>query len=250
MSMPLTGPRAGSVPEGITNPPIDDLLGQVSSKYALVIYAAKRARQINDYYSSSARACWSTSARWSSRARGRSRCPSRCARSRPACWSTPKASSKPCPRPGCCSWRGGRHRRLQGLRAAAAAHRVRALRAGAAHGVGAGVHRRGDVRGVVRSTRAHRRLRRRSRGAARQAGPGGRLVVVAPATADLLARAAHGRADDLLTAALLTARCPVLFAPAMHTEMWEHPATRANVALLRERGAVVLDPASGRLTGN
>jgi phosphopantothenoylcysteine decarboxylase/phosphopantothenate--cysteine ligase len=75
------------------------------------------------------------------------------------------------------------------------------------------------------------------------------LVVVAPATADILARAAHGRADDLLTAALLTARCPVLFAPAMHTEMWEHPATRANVALLRARGVVVLDPASGRLTG-
>ncbi|RTL66735.1 MAG: bifunctional phosphopantothenoylcysteine decarboxylase/phosphopantothenate--cysteine ligase CoaBC [Pseudonocardiaceae bacterium] len=75
------------------------------------------------------------------------------------------------------------------------------------------------------------------------------LVVVAPATADLLARAAHGRADDLLTAALLTARCPVLFAPAMHTEMWEHPATQDNVALLRSRGAVVLEPASGRLTG-
>ncbi len=75
------------------------------------------------------------------------------------------------------------------------------------------------------------------------------LVVVAPATADLMARAAHGRADDLLTAALLTARCPVLFAPAMHTEMWEHPATRDNVALLRSRGTVVLEPASGRLTG-
>jgi phosphopantothenoylcysteine decarboxylase / phosphopantothenate---cysteine ligase len=75
------------------------------------------------------------------------------------------------------------------------------------------------------------------------------LVVVAPATADLLARAATGRADDLLTATLLTARCPVLYAPAMHTEMWEHPATQANVALLRERGAVVLDPARGRLTG-
>ncbi|GAA3234981.1 bifunctional phosphopantothenoylcysteine decarboxylase/phosphopantothenate--cysteine ligase CoaBC [Pseudonocardia petroleophila] len=75
------------------------------------------------------------------------------------------------------------------------------------------------------------------------------LVVVAPATADLMARAAHGRADDLLTASLLTARCPVLFAPAMHTEMWEHPATRANVATLRERGVVVLEPASGRLTG-
>ncbi|GAB3597298.1 bifunctional phosphopantothenoylcysteine decarboxylase/phosphopantothenate--cysteine ligase CoaBC [Angustibacter peucedani] len=75
------------------------------------------------------------------------------------------------------------------------------------------------------------------------------LVVVAPATADLLARAAHGLADDLLTNTLLTARCPVLMAPAMHTEMWEHPATQANVATLRERGVTVLDPASGRLTG-
>jgi phosphopantothenoylcysteine decarboxylase/phosphopantothenate--cysteine ligase len=75
------------------------------------------------------------------------------------------------------------------------------------------------------------------------------LVVVAPATADLLARAAHGLAADLLTNTLLTARCPVLLAPAMHTEMWEHPATRANVATLRERGTIVLDPAVGRLTG-
>lgn len=75
------------------------------------------------------------------------------------------------------------------------------------------------------------------------------LVVVAPATADLLARAAAGRADDLLTATLLTARCPVIFAPAMHTEMWLHPATADNVATLRRRGVVVLEPASGRLTG-
>jgi phosphopantothenoylcysteine decarboxylase/phosphopantothenate--cysteine ligase len=75
------------------------------------------------------------------------------------------------------------------------------------------------------------------------------LVLVAPATADLLARAAMGRADDLLTATLLTARCPILFAPAMHTEMWLHPATVDNVATLRRRGAVVLEPASGRLTG-
>jgi len=75
------------------------------------------------------------------------------------------------------------------------------------------------------------------------------LVVVAPATADLLARAATGRADDLLTATLLTARCPVVMAPAMHTEMWQHPATVANVATLRARGVVVLDPAVGRLTG-
>jgi len=76
------------------------------------------------------------------------------------------------------------------------------------------------------------------------------LVVVAPATADLLARAVHGRADDLLTATLLTARCPVLFAPAMHTEMWLHPATVDNVATLRRRGVIVLEPASGRLTGS
>ena len=75
------------------------------------------------------------------------------------------------------------------------------------------------------------------------------LVLVAPATADLLARAAAGMSGDLLTAVLLTARCPVIFAPAMHTEMWEHPATRANVATLRERGCVVLEPAAGRLTG-
>ena len=75
------------------------------------------------------------------------------------------------------------------------------------------------------------------------------LVVVAPATADLLSRAATGRADDLLTATLLTARCPVMFAPAMHTEMWQHPATVENVATVRRRGGVVIEPASGRLTG-
>ncbi|WP_306338150.1 bifunctional phosphopantothenoylcysteine decarboxylase/phosphopantothenate--cysteine ligase CoaBC [Streptomyces sp. KL118A] len=75
------------------------------------------------------------------------------------------------------------------------------------------------------------------------------LVIVAPATADLLAKAAHGLADDLLTNTLLTARCPVVFAPAMHTEMWEHPATQENVATLRRRGALVVEPAVGRLTG-
>ncbi|REK88108.1 bifunctional phosphopantothenoylcysteine decarboxylase/phosphopantothenate--cysteine ligase CoaBC [Streptomyces inhibens] len=75
------------------------------------------------------------------------------------------------------------------------------------------------------------------------------LVVVAPATADLLAKAAHGLADDLLTNTLLTARCPVIFAPAMHTEMWENPATQENVATLRRRGAIVIEPAVGRLTG-
>ena len=75
------------------------------------------------------------------------------------------------------------------------------------------------------------------------------LVLVAPATADIMARAAAGMAQDLLTATLLTARCPVVYAPAMHTEMWEHPAPQHNVATLRGRGAIVVDPAVGRLTG-
>jgi phosphopantothenoylcysteine decarboxylase/phosphopantothenate--cysteine ligase len=80
-------------------------------------------------------------------------------------------------------------------------------------------------------------------------GKGADLVIVAPATADFMARAVAGLADDLLTTTLLAARCPVVFAPAMHTEMWDHPATRSNVATLRERGVHVFEPASGRLTG-
>ncbi|GAA2730030.1 bifunctional phosphopantothenoylcysteine decarboxylase/phosphopantothenate--cysteine ligase CoaBC [Pedococcus aerophilus] len=75
------------------------------------------------------------------------------------------------------------------------------------------------------------------------------LVVVAPATADLVAKAAHGLAGDLLTNVLLTARCPVVVAPAMHTEMYEHAATQANISTLIERGVHVIPPASGRLTG-
>jgi phosphopantothenoylcysteine decarboxylase / phosphopantothenate---cysteine ligase len=74
-------------------------------------------------------------------------------------------------------------------------------------------------------------------------------VVVVPATADLMARAATGRADDMLAATLLTTRAPVAMFPAMHTEMWLHPATVANVATLRSRGVFVSDPAVGRLTG-
>ena len=137
-----------------------------------------------------------------------------------------------------------RHRRVQGGRAAAQAHRGRPRR-----------HRRPDRGRAASSSAPHlgravappRRQPTsgptpttcRTCGSAAQAD----LVVVAPATADLLARAAHGLADDLLTNTLLTARCPVLFAPAMHTEMWEHPATVDNVATLRRRGGVVLEPA-------
>ncbi|MFM1787033.1 MAG: bifunctional phosphopantothenoylcysteine decarboxylase/phosphopantothenate--cysteine ligase CoaBC [Actinomycetota bacterium] len=76
-----------------------------------------------------------------------------------------------------------------------------------------------------------------------------KAIVVVPATADFMARLTHGRADDLLTATILTATCPIILAPAMHTEMWENPATQENVATLRKRGVVVLEPAVGRLTG-
>lgn len=76
------------------------------------------------------------------------------------------------------------------------------------------------------------------------------LIVVAPATADLLARAAHGLADDLLTNTLLMATCPIVMAPAMHTEMWLNSAVQENVRVLRSRGVIVLEPASGRLTGS
>lgn len=75
------------------------------------------------------------------------------------------------------------------------------------------------------------------------------LVVIAPATATVLARYAAGIADDLLTATLLVTRAPVLVAPAMHTEMWEHPSVQDNLATLRRRGVHVVDPESGRLAG-
>lgn len=75
------------------------------------------------------------------------------------------------------------------------------------------------------------------------------LVVIAPATADLMARLAHGHADDLLSTTVLATSAPVLLAPAMHTEMWHNPATQRNVALLREHGHTVMEPATGRLTG-
>jgi phosphopantothenoylcysteine decarboxylase/phosphopantothenate--cysteine ligase len=75
------------------------------------------------------------------------------------------------------------------------------------------------------------------------------LVIVAPATAKLIGKYAGGISDDLLTATLLATRAPVLIAPAMHTEMWEHPAVQANLSTLRDRGVHVVDPESGRLAG-
>jgi phosphopantothenoylcysteine decarboxylase/phosphopantothenate--cysteine ligase len=75
------------------------------------------------------------------------------------------------------------------------------------------------------------------------------LIIVAPATARLLADYRIGRSDDLLTATLIATRAPVMVAPAMHTEMWEHPAVRDNVGVLRDRGVHIVDPESGRLAG-
>ncbi|GAA2460419.1 bifunctional phosphopantothenoylcysteine decarboxylase/phosphopantothenate--cysteine ligase CoaBC [Agromyces soli] len=75
------------------------------------------------------------------------------------------------------------------------------------------------------------------------------LIVIAPATANSIAKLAAGLADDLLGNTVLASRAPLVIAPAMHTEMWEHAATRANIALLRERGVTVVGPAEGQLTG-
>src|SRR5215470_13870851 len=190
------------------------------------------------------------SARWSRPASRRSRCRSRCARPASGCsrWSRPR------PKPG-----PPMARVILGVGAGIAAykacellrllkeagHRVRVIPTpDALRFVGAptwaalsGEPVATDVWSDVAEV-PHVRL-----------GQTADLVLVAPATADLIARAAAGMAQDLLTATLLTARCPVLYAPAMHTEMWEHPATQHNVATLRERGAIVVDPAIGRLTG-
>lgn len=83
-----------------------------------------------------------------------------------------------------------------------------------------------------------------------QLGKEADLIIVAPATASFLARFASGIADDLLGNTLLVSTAPILLAPAMHTEMWNNPATISNVATLRARGVAVLDPAVGRLTGD
>src|SRR2546430_4119488 len=80
-------------------------------------------------------------------------------------------------------------------------------------------------------------------------GGGADLIVVAPATAKVIGKYTHGISDDLLTATLLATKAPVLVAPAMHTEMWEHAAVQENLAVLRARGVHVIDPEEGRLAG-
>ena len=246
---------AGTVanPEGITNPPIDELLDKTSSKYALVIFAAKRARQINAYYSQLGEGLLEYVG--------------------PLVETTPQEKplsiamreinagcsppSRPTSRePARVDGRqivlgvGGGIAAYKACELLRLLHRVRPSGPGGADRGRAALRRRADLGGAVRPAGRRRRLgRRATRCRTCALGQPADLVVVAPATADLLAKAAHGLADDLLTNTLLTARCPVVLAPAMHTEMWEHPATVDNVATLRAPRRVVIEPAVGRLTG-
>ena len=247
-----------STAEGITNPPIDELLERTQSKYALVIIAAKRARQINAYYSQLGEGLLEYVGPLVETA----------PQEKPLSIALREINSdliefKPERRPPAVEADAGptdrrSHCRVArivlgvggGIAAYKAADLLRKLTeaghdvtvvptASALQFVGAATWAALSHHPVATDVWTdadevpHVRLGREAD-----------LVVVAPATADLLARAAHGLADDLLTNTLLTARCPVLFAPAMHTEMWEHPATVDNVATLRRRGSVVLEPAS------
>ena len=264
--------------EGVTNPSIDDLLTKTDSKYKLVLYSAKRARQINAYYSQLGEGlleyvgplvdthvqekplsialreinddlltCEDVDpAELAAEEEAEARPPPSRPASRPTADRRPDGRSdrRPERRRGCLRGAGSRpsrrprrlrrHRGLQGVRAAAPVHRVRPRRDRRPDGRGAAVRRRRHLGGPVRQAGQPPRsgptsTRCRTSGSARPAD----LVVVAPATADLLARAAHGRADDLLTNVLLDRPVPGRLRPAMHTEMWEHPATQANVATLR-----------------
>ncbi len=260
--------------EGVTNPSIDDLLTKTDSKYKLVLYSAKRARQINAYYSQLGEGLLEYVGPLVDTLR-----PGEAALDR-----APRDQRRPP------DLRGRRPRRLAAE--AAAAEAARAGRRSSRSDVTSpdtpvhaslddvAVSRTGErprvvlgVGGGIAAYKACELLRRFTEsghdvtvvptaaalefvGAPTWAALSGKpvstevwtdvhevphvrigqtadLVVVAPATADLMARAAHGLADDLLTNTLLTARCPVVLAPAMHTEMWEHPATAANVATLR-----------------
>ena len=261
------------VAEGITNPPIDDLLTKTDSKYKLVLYSAKRARQINAYYSQLGEGLLEyvgplvdthvQEKPLSIALREINDDLLTCEDIDPeevaaeALAASAAASRRP-RRPNRPSSDAGgdlqamvngesRPRVVLGVSGGIAAYKACELlrrftesghdvtvvpTAAALEFVGAptwaalsGKPVSTDVWADVHEV-PHVRI-----------GQQAELLVVAPATADLLAKAAHGLADDLLTNTLLTARCPVLFAPAMHTEMWEHPATQANVATLRSRGA-------------
>ena len=131
------------------------------------------------------------------------------------------------------------HRGVQGLRAASGCSSARATRCC-------------RCSRPARSGSSPPRRSSRWRGSRRPSDPYPHLeradaLVVAPLTANTLAKLAHGLADNVLTEAALAHRGPLVLAPAMNTRMWEHPATQANLALLRERGAIVVGPGEGEL---
>ncbi len=282
-----------TAPEGIINPPIDELLEATDSKYSLVIYAAKRARQINAYYSQLGEGLLEyvgplvdthvheKPLSIALREINAGLLTSEAIEPRPSKAPGIPFTTGPAEHLRACgvSWVGTTIRAARVGRAGCVEEECVVGKPKVVLGVSGGIAAYKACELLRRLTESGHDVRvvptasslnfvGEATWAALSGNPastqvwetvhevphvrigqGADLVVVAPATADMLAKAAHGLADDLLTNTLLTARCPVVFAPAMHTEMWEHPATQENVATLRRRGAVVIEPAVGRLTG-
>ena len=272
-------------PEGITNPPIDDLLEKVDSKYGLVVEAAKRARQINTYTQQLEDNQFEFFGPLVDSEIGEKSLgialreiaedkleviPGDVARTRRI-----EAEEARRRHPVLSRAHMDEPHTTAGQRAAAASGRPRRVVVGVAGSIAAYkapfvirlLRQAGHEVKVVATESALRFI-----GAPALAAVSGQavstgvfddpaavehvavaewaeLVLVAPASADLLARTRAGRADDLLTATILATGAPVVLAPAMHTRMWLNPATRDNVAVLRERGLTVIEPDRGRLTG-
>ena len=215
-------------------PKIDDLLAAVDSKYSLVILSAKRAREINSYYNQLGEGRGEfvpplvgdrlQQQAALDRARGDRR-----GQDRVRAHRGPRRGRSSTRVAGASCWGHRRHRRLQVGAPRAAVDRRRRRGHGRDDRVGDPVRRSRHVRGAHRASGPHVAVGATGRGAARPARARGRPRVVAPATANLLAKLAHGLADDLLTSTLLEYAGPLVIAPAMHTGMWEHPATRGNV---------------------
>ena len=235
------------------DPPIEDLLDKVDSKFTLVALGASRARQVNAYYNSLGEGLGRVvppqvttvsgkplSIAFEEVAAGKATYTVPTPRKRKRGPSRSSAPGRP---------RGlRRHRRLQGGGGVPAAGGRRGARVAGPHGRGA----RGSSGEATFSALASEPARTSLWEGSiphTELGQSADLVLVAPATAHLLARYAAGMADDLLTATLLATRAPVVVCPAMHTEMWEHPAVRDNLSVLRRRGVVVVPPEEGRLAG-
>ena len=243
------------------NPRIDSLLEHVDSNYASVLVAAKRARQINSYYHNLGEGTFDEFPP-----------PMVDSASQELPDDRPRGSRRgqdqvPLPLGRGSTWRRApprrqrRNRRLQGARGRAPGHQGRACRARHPDADGPALRRRRVVRGAHRRAGPHRRVRARPRPrrVPRSAEPpehdplshlelvrNADVFLIAPASANTIAKLAHGLADNLLTSAALAATCPVLVAPAMNNHMWEHAATQANLALLRERGVIVVEPGDRR----